>query len=308
MAYNRTLQHFTNTDTPIPLWASSQAYNVNDLVIYNDAIYRCLVAHTSSGSFATDLAAGYWVAISGGGGTSTLNLTAGENLLAGDAVYISEGAVDSARTAGRIYKLDVTNNRRYNAIGFTTGAVSSGSTVDVQINGELTGLSGLSTGSPVYGSTTVPGGVQTAIPFTLNEWVVELGIATSATTLLLNPAAFGTAYQIGANNWHTDTQASISAGQYVLIDPLKPLQKIIVAAATQGITALSVTPFGTTAYPNGTLVNLIGGDTLFAISLSNNDASKGAILNGDCILYQYDSITLQYDSLFDRWIEISRNS
>lgn len=308
MAYNRTLQHFTNTDTPIPLWASSQAYNVNDLVIYNDAIYRCLIAHTSTASFAADLANGYWVAISGGGGTSTLTLTAGENLLAGEAVYISEGALDGARTAGRIYKVDATDNYRYNAIGFTTGTASSGSTVDVQINGELTGLSGLSTGRPAYASVTTPGAFQTAIPFTLNQWVVELGIATSATSLLLNPAAFGTAYQIGANNWHTDTQASITAGQWVVIDNIKPLQKIIVAAATQGITALSVTPFGTATYPNGTLVTLIGGDTQYAISLSNNDASKGAILNGDCILYQYDSITLQYDSLFDRWIEVSRNS
>ena len=44
-------------------WASATAYVANDLVDYNDATYLCLSAHTSTASFATDLAAGYWILI-----------------------------------------------------------------------------------------------------------------------------------------------------------------------------------------------------------------------------------------------------
>jgi hypothetical protein len=40
-------------------WAASYAYELGDLVTESSAYYRCLVAHTS-GTFATDLAAGKW--------------------------------------------------------------------------------------------------------------------------------------------------------------------------------------------------------------------------------------------------------
>lgn len=66
MAYNRLLQHFTSSQDLTKIWASSQNYIVNDLVVYtpSNKIYRCLIAHTSSGSFFTDLAAGNWVEVS----------------------------------------------------------------------------------------------------------------------------------------------------------------------------------------------------------------------------------------------------
>ena len=64
MAYNRTLQHFTSSQELASLWVSSQSYLLNQLVLNNDVIYRATIAHTSSASFATDLSAGRWVAIS----------------------------------------------------------------------------------------------------------------------------------------------------------------------------------------------------------------------------------------------------
>lgn len=42
-------------------WATDTAYVVGDMVLYNNYPYECLVAHTS-GTWATDLAAGDWVA------------------------------------------------------------------------------------------------------------------------------------------------------------------------------------------------------------------------------------------------------
>jgi hypothetical protein len=41
-------------------WITETAYIINDLVIESDIVYLCIVAHTS-GTFATDLAAGKWV-------------------------------------------------------------------------------------------------------------------------------------------------------------------------------------------------------------------------------------------------------
>ena len=47
----------------ISLWLTANPYNVNDIVIESDKIYRCLIAHTS-GTFATDLAAAKWGEVS----------------------------------------------------------------------------------------------------------------------------------------------------------------------------------------------------------------------------------------------------
>lgn len=44
-----------------PAWVTSTAYVVGDYVVNGTTIYRCLIAHTS-GTFATDLSAGKWVA------------------------------------------------------------------------------------------------------------------------------------------------------------------------------------------------------------------------------------------------------
>jgi len=47
---------------PATAWATSTAYAVNDLVWQSGKLYICETAHTS-GTFATDLASGYWTEI-----------------------------------------------------------------------------------------------------------------------------------------------------------------------------------------------------------------------------------------------------
>jgi len=66
MAFNRTLQHFTSSQELATIWASGQSYILNQIVIQSNALYLCLIAHTSSLSFATDLAAGKWSLLTGG--------------------------------------------------------------------------------------------------------------------------------------------------------------------------------------------------------------------------------------------------
>jgi len=71
MAYNRSLQHFVSQQDLAQLWASGQAYVLEQIVIYNNTFYRCTISHTSNISFATDLAAGRWVQVGGINGSSS---------------------------------------------------------------------------------------------------------------------------------------------------------------------------------------------------------------------------------------------
>jgi len=47
----------------IDAWATATVYALDDVVIYNQEIYLCLIGHTS-GTFATDLLAGNWIVVS----------------------------------------------------------------------------------------------------------------------------------------------------------------------------------------------------------------------------------------------------
>lgn len=51
---------------PRGAWAALTPYAVGDLITYNAATYLCIVANTSTASFATDNTAGYWLLIANG--------------------------------------------------------------------------------------------------------------------------------------------------------------------------------------------------------------------------------------------------
>jgi hypothetical protein len=148
--------------------------------------------------YSTDLSRWMVVGGSGSGGGATISLTAGENLALGDAVYVSIGAGDGGRTAGRAYKLDATNDLRMEFIGIVQAASSTGSPVTIQQAGQFTGLSGLATGEPVFASVTTPGGRQTSAPVTAGQWIIQLGIAVSSTDMSINSAGSAVAIKISS--------------------------------------------------------------------------------------------------------------
>jgi hypothetical protein len=90
----------------ISLWLTANPYNVNDIIIESDKIYRCLIAHTS-GTFATDLAASKWVEVSSGlqspvaladGGTGAVITPT-----AGSIVYVDADSFEQVSgTAGQV--------------------------------------------------------------------------------------------------------------------------------------------------------------------------------------------------------------
>lgn len=66
--------------TPRGAWAGTVAYVLGDVVDFNAATYLCIVAHTSTASFATDNAAGRWLLIANGalqGGGQAVDLFVG---------------------------------------------------------------------------------------------------------------------------------------------------------------------------------------------------------------------------------------
>lgn len=117
---------------------------------------------------------------------------AGEAISANDALYIA-GTSDTGRTVGRVYKLDPTDNNRMEFAGFAKANANLGDSFIVLATGELTGFSGLSVGQPVFASVTVPGGVQTTVPAVIGQYIIQVGIAKTASSLLINGALSSTA-------------------------------------------------------------------------------------------------------------------
>ena len=160
--------------------------------------------------FVYNSTASRWMIVGGVGGSLVVNLTAGEALTAGNAVYVSQGAADGGRTAGRVYKLDATNDNRVEFIGFALDSVSSGAAVRVQVGGGLSGLSGLSTGLPAYASVTTPGATQNSAPTVGGQWIIQLGTAISSSSLIVNAAGGATAAKIALYSGSYFNRSSVS--------------------------------------------------------------------------------------------------
>lgn len=71
-------------------WATATAYRVRDGVYESSKLYRCVVAHTS-GTFATDLAADYWVEV--------VDLGAGATAAAASATAAAASATAASASA-----------------------------------------------------------------------------------------------------------------------------------------------------------------------------------------------------------------
>lgn len=126
--------------------------------------------------------------------------TAGENLTAGECVYLSTGGGnDAARTAGRWYKADQTySNRSSNAVvvGFATANITAAAAGTIRIGGRMTGLSALSVGAN-YCIDTTPGAIAVLVT---NAGQRTVGRADSSTTLVMTfPAMI-----VSSATTHTD--------------------------------------------------------------------------------------------------------
>lgn len=177
--------------------------NTNPIVL--DAAGRCVI-FLPSGSYKYVLAPStdtdpptspYWTVdgignVPAATGYTDIDGTAGENLLAGDAVYLSDGS--GGQTAGRWYKTDASDAYSSSAageVGMAPAAITSGQSGSIRLSGRVTGLSGLTAGSIYYADATP--GVLTLTPPANGR---QIGMADSITSLIVGqgvPAATGTA-------------------------------------------------------------------------------------------------------------------
>ena len=130
--------------------------------------------------------------------------TAGENLLAGDAVYLSDGS--GGQTAGRWYKTDATDQYSSSAagmVGMVQAAISATVSGSIRLSGRITGLSGLTAGSVYYADAT-PGVLTLTPPVNARQ----IGMADSITSLIVGQGIpFATATTPGLVSATTQTIA-----------------------------------------------------------------------------------------------------
>ena len=158
------------------------------------------------------------------GGAGIVKLTAGENISANDQVYISTGTGnDSARTAGRIYKADASNDDRADVLGFAPKAITSGAIGEVQTSGNLTGLSGLTAGKIYYTSASTPGLITATPPSADGQWIVPSALAVSSSEIVINPVASASSiYVVDSDTSFTIANAQLSPANItgLLFDPI----------------------------------------------------------------------------------------
>jgi hypothetical protein len=131
---------------PIPLWVTGKAYVLNNTILFSNQIYDCLTAHTS-GVFATDLAAGDWVLVSG------LGTLSGDVTNSGNVATIGANKVTNAKAAQM-----ATNTIKGNNTGATANAsdlTASQVTTMLGLSSGFSNLVVLTSGT----SWTIPAGI-----------------------------------------------------------------------------------------------------------------------------------------------------
>jgi len=84
----------------------------------------------------------------------------------------------------------------------------------------------------------------------------------------------------------------------------QPFQRIKVAGSGAAVSMATTLAGGT----DGMTILFIGDDSTNTVTIAQNDAANGFILNGDVVLSKYSTVLVQYDSTSTgRWVEISRN-
>ncbi len=188
---NKTL---TGASIQAPIRSDVKQDTLANLITY------ALTASNGQIVYATDEKAMYQVVdteLVGIGGAGIVKLTAGENISINDLVYISTGTGnDSARTAGRIYKVDASNDDRVEVLGFAPKAITSGNIGEVQTSGNLKGFSGLTPGKVYYASASSPGAITLTPPSTNGQWVVAVCLASTASEIVINPVSSASAIYV----------------------------------------------------------------------------------------------------------------
>lgn len=124
--------------------------------------------------------------------------TVGESVMAGQAVYLSDGS--GGKIAGEYYLADADFTYASSAatvVGFAVNNIASGDSGTLRLIGQVTGLAGLVAGSLYYISTTA--GAITTVPPPNSRLIAQADSSTSVIiSQFFTPSAFGAASFSGA--------------------------------------------------------------------------------------------------------------
>ena len=186
-----------------------------------------------------------------------------------------------------------------------------------------TGLSGTSFNGGAAVTIAIDSTVATLTGTqTLTNKTIDDSLAFKQITTPSNPAATynklyfksnDLAYSLNSSGseqsvggWTMTNSTSLTASGTISISLVDRMQTFRIASSS-GHISLSSTPFGLNAPIDGTCIRLIGTSDSNSVTITNNNAAKGCLLNGSCTLYNGNVIELQYSSSADRYYEISRN-
>jgi hypothetical protein len=130
----------------------------------------------------------------GSGYFDTYEAIAGEDLVAGDTVYISQGpSLDSGRTLGRLYKLDVSypnHIERGTYAGAVISDVLTGVTVTVCYDGFIKGTS-LVSGSTYWADPANVGKLTITKPSDAGQKKIPVAFAVTSTSMIISNGGSG---------------------------------------------------------------------------------------------------------------------
>lgn len=215
---------------------------------------------------------------------TTVTLTAGEAVdgtTTPQLVYMSDGT--GGRTSGRFYKADADDltNIAVKPIGIVTvNAASAGTTYTVITSGVVSGFTGLTIGATYYCHTTA-GAITATLPAATSAVIVPVGVAISATQLML---------QIGMKSAYATYSASISSTgttDTVITTGFQPTMWFVTATASNDHDASQI---AYTSYTGNVVTSAIGG---FGIVDSTSATYPAAAFKGEKgVLFGYDTAGL----------------
>lgn len=199
--------------------------------------------------------------------------------------------------------------------------VQSAAGQQLQLNAGTAGSLAQQVGGTTISTTSSTGTTLASaktFTFTNNSQTVSLSASStaSASYSVIFPAAApnastalvynGTNYVWSqAGGWTTASATAIGAGGTIALG--SGGQQFILVAGVSSAVTLSTTPFGTSPPTDGTVIRLVCNDNTNTVSITNNDAANGCIVNGTPILYKYNMIEFQYSSTLARYLETDRN-
>lgn len=279
MAYNRTLQHFTSPQELATLWATGRDYLLNQVVIQDNKLYRCLVNHTS-GTFQTDYANSNWVELSSGmvPWVTAVYYTANQFVEENDKIYrclVSHTSTTFSADIGAGKWVEI-------SAGSGSGTKNYITNGDFEQNTD-TGWSLAS--STLDATTKLPNQVSaswTAASGSLSKSVISSGQLAGSYSLQLSSTAATTA----GNMLVTDALALDLEAQ-ATIQTFSFFYKVAANGVVTNITTTSGLPTITVASASGIIPGMIlnstnGGGTVLTvvgttITLSNNASVTGTV-------------------------------